>query len=40
MEGLVKVATVTVDNDLKRMRLLYDRVEAHVRALQTLGIQM
>ena len=32
MEGLVKVAAVTVDNDLKRLRLLYDRVEAHVRA--------
>jgi len=39
MEGLVKVAPVTVDNDLKRLRFLYDRVEAHVRALQTLGIQ-
>ncbi|XP_044184810.1 uncharacterized protein LOC122964955 [Acropora millepora] len=38
MEGLVKVAAVTVDNDLKRLRLLYDRVEAHVRALQALGI--
>ncbi|KAK2546895.1 hypothetical protein P5673_033374 [Acropora cervicornis] len=38
MEGLVKVAAVTVDNDLKRQRLLYDRVEAHVRALQALGI--
>ena len=39
MEALVKVAAVTVDNDLKRLRLLYDRVEAHVRALQALGIQ-
>ena len=39
MEGLVKVAAVTVDNDLKRLRFLYDRVEAHVRALQALGIQ-
>ena len=39
MEGLVKVAAVTVDNNLKRLRFLYDRVEAHVRALQALGIQ-
>ena len=39
MEGLVKVAAVTVDNDLKRLRFLYDRVEAQVRALQALGIQ-
>ena len=39
MEGLVKVAAVTVDNDLKRLRFLYDRVEAHVRAPQALGIQ-
>ena len=39
MEGLVKVATVAVDNDLKRLRFLYDRVEAHVRALQALRIQ-
>ena len=34
----MKVAAVTVDNELKRLRLLYDRVEAHVRALQALGI--
>ena len=34
----MKVAAVTVDNDLKRLRLLYDRVEAHVRALQALRI--
>jgi len=39
MEGLVKVAPVTVDNDLKRLRFLYDRVQGHVRALQGLGIQ-
>ena len=39
MEGLVKVAAVTVDNDLKRLRFLYDRDEAHVRALQALGLQ-
>ena len=39
MEGLVKEAAVTVDNDLKRPRFLYDQVEAHVRALQALGIQ-
>ena len=38
MEGLVKLAAVTVDNDLKRLRFLYDRIEAHVRALQALGI--
>ena len=30
MEGLVKVAPVTVDNDLKRLHFLYDRVETHV----------
>ena len=35
----MKVAPVTVDNDLKRLRFLYARVEAHVRALQALGIQ-
>ena len=34
----MKVAAVTADNDLKRLRVLYDRVEAHVRALQALGI--
>ena len=39
MEGLVKVTSVTVDNDLKRLCFLYDRVEAHVRALQALGKQ-
>jgi len=39
MEGVVKVAAVTVDNDLKRLRFLYDRIKAHVRALQALGIQ-
>ena len=38
-EGLVKVAAVTFDNDLKCPCFLYDRVEAHVRALQALGIQ-
>jgi len=37
-EGLVKAAEVTVDNDLKRLCLLYDRIEAHVRALQALGV--
>jgi len=34
----VKAAEVIVDNDLKWLRLLYDRVEAHVRALLSLGI--
>ena len=38
MEGLVKVSAVSEDNDLRRLRLLYDRVEAHVRASQALGI--
>ena len=38
MEGLVKVSAVSEDNDLRRLRLLYDRVEAHVRALYALGI--
>ena len=35
----MKVTSVVVDNDLKRLCFLYDRVEAHVRALQVLGIQ-
>ena len=39
MEGLVRIAAVTVDNDLKCLRSLYDRVEALVRAPQALGIQ-
>ena len=38
MEGLVRVSDVSADNDLRRLRFLYDRVEAHVRALQTLAI--
>ena len=38
IEGLVKVAVVAVHNDVKRLHLLYDRVKAHVRALQALGI--
>ena len=29
----MKLAAVTADDDLKRLRFLYDRVEAHVRAL-------
>ena len=39
MEGLVKIASVTSDNDLKRLRQLYDKVEAHIRALQALGVE-
>ena len=38
MKVLVKLAAVTADDGLKRLRFLYDRVEAHVRALQALGI--
>ena len=37
MESLVKIAAVT--SDLKRLRELYDQVEAHVRALQALGVE-
>lgn len=37
MQGLVKVSAI---NDLRRLRLLFDRlrVEAHVRDLQALGM--
>ena len=38
MEGLVGVSAVSADNDSRSLRFLYDRVEAHVRALQALGI--
>ena len=38
MKGLVKVSALSADNDLRRLRLLYDRVEANVRTLQTLRI--
>ena len=38
IEGLEKVSAVSAYNHLRRLRLLYDRVEAHVRALQVLGI--
>ena len=39
MESLVKIAAVTSDSNLKRRRELYDQVEAHVRALQALGVE-
>ena len=39
MESLVKIAAVTSDSNLKRLRELYDQVEAHVRALQALGVE-
>ena len=38
MEGLVKLSPVSCNDDLKRLRQLYDQVESHVRALQALGI--
>ena len=38
MEGLVRVSAVSADNDSRSLRFLYDQVEAHVRALQALGI--
>ena len=39
MESLVKIAAVTSGSNLKRLRELYDQVEAHVRALQALGVE-
>ena len=39
MESLVKIAAVTFDSNLKRLRELYDQVEAHVRALQALWVE-
>ena len=39
MESLVKIAALTSDSNLKRLRELYDQVEAHVRALQALGVE-
>ena len=39
MESLVKIAAVTSDSNLKCLRELYDQVEAHVRALQALGVE-
>ena len=39
MENLVKVAAVTSDSNLKRLRELYDQVEAHARALQASGVE-
>ena len=38
MKSLVKKAAVTYDSPLKRLRKLYDQVEAHVRSLQALGV--
>ena len=39
MEGLVMIAAVASDSNLKRLRELYDQVEAHIRALQALGVE-
>ena len=39
MEGLVKIAGVASDSNLKRLRELYDQVEAHIRALQAIGVE-
>ena len=39
MERLVKIAAVTHDSNLKRRRELYDKVEAHVQALQAIGVE-
>ena len=39
MEGLVKIAAVASDSNLKRLRELYDQVEARICALQPLGVE-
>ena len=39
MECLVKIAAVAFDSNLKRLRELYDQVEAHIRALQAIGVE-
>ena len=39
MESLVKIAAVASDSNLKRLRALYDQVEANVRALQATGVE-
>ena len=39
MEGLVKIAAVASDSNLKRLRELYDQVEAHIRALQAIEVE-
>ena len=39
MESLVKIAAVASDNNLKRLRELYDQDEAHIRALQAIGVE-
>ena len=39
MESLVKIAAVASDSNLKRLRELYGQVEAHIRALQAIGVE-
>ena len=39
MESLVKIAAVASDSNLKRLRELYDKVEAHIRTLQAIGVE-
>ena len=37
MEALLQLPAVTVINDIKRIRMIYDKVEANVRGLEALG---
>ena len=38
MEALLQLPAVTVITDIKRIRMIYDKVEANVRGLEALGI--
>lgn len=38
VEGILNMAPVTSNNDLKGLRKIYDLVEAHVRGLKVLGV--
>ena len=38
MEGLLNMAPVTFNHDLKGLRRIYDSVEVHVRGLKALGV--
>ena len=38
MEHLLNLAPVSSNQDLRRLRKLYDSVEVHVRGLKALGI--
>ena len=39
MEGLVKIPAVTPHDGLKQLRQFFDRIENHIRSLQSLGIE-